>query len=164
MKARILVAMFVVLACTTPSLFPDVVPGRWEEVDSLKPGDDIIVELQSGERAEVVFVSSNSEAIILGADIGKTPTIAKNEVVRVSRFRKAGRRDLLGLGIGAGAGVATGLAISSRLDETFFARGDLMAVACGGIGALTGYLIGHAANRPECEEILFRRVGTPNVP
>ncbi|RPI20768.1 MAG: hypothetical protein EHM61_26355 [Acidobacteria bacterium] len=163
MRTPIFVAQLVVLACSTTPLLPDVVPGRWEKVDSLKPGDEIVLELQSGEKAEVVFVSSNPEAVVLGTDSGKRRTITKSEIVRVSRVVKTRQRELLGLGIGAGAGVATGLAISSRFDETFFARRDLMALSCGGIGALTGYLIGRGASRPEHEEILFRRAGSPDV-
>ena len=152
-----LLALSVVSLFATYLGFADVIPGRWEKVDQLQAGSPLILELLAGDRIECEFIASTPEELTIATQEGNRQAIAKGTVAQISLVRPAKGRAALGAAIGAGAGVATGLAISSQFDETFFARGDLMALTCGGIGALTGALIGNAMGRPAQEEMVFRR-------
>ena len=134
----------------------DVIPGRWEKVDKSNPGSRLFIEMQSGDQFEGTFVSSDSEAVVVQTPDGNKLPLVKNAILRVTRPKQA-TRTLLGAAIGGGAGVATGLAISSRFDETFFARKDLMGVTCAGIGACVGAAIGSAINRDTDErEVVYQ--------
>ncbi len=156
MRMQVLVVSVVLLFVTALGL-ADVIPGRWEKVDQLKLGSALILELTAGDRIECEFVASTPEELTIETDEGKRQPIPKASVARVSLVQPRKNRAVIGAVIGAGGGMATGLAISSQFDETFFARGDLMALTCGGIGALTGALIGNAISRPAGQEVVFRR-------
>jgi len=157
MTSRAALIIAFIVPSVTLSVFPDVVPGRWEKVDGLKPGSAVTLELASGEKSEGAFVASTPQALTVESDTGGARTIPKDALSRVLLKRSGKRGMLYGAAIGAGAGIATGLAVSSQFDETFFARADLMALTCGGIGALAGALIGQAAIKSEEQEVVFRR-------
>jgi len=152
-----LVVLSVVFLFVTALGLADVIPGRWEKVDQLEAGSALVLELTAGDRIECEFVSSTPEELTIETDEGRRQPIPKASIARISLVKPRKNRAVIGAAIGAGAGVATGLAVSSQFDETFFARGDLMALTCGAIGALTGALIGNAASRPEQQEVVFRR-------
>lgn len=151
-----LIALSVVWIFVTSMAIADVIPGRWEKVDALEAGSPLILELVAGDRIDGEFVASTPEDLTIRRQEGNPQTLPKSAIAQISLVRRAKHRAAIGAAIGAGAGVATGLAISSGFDETFFARGDLMALTCGGIGALTGALIGNAVGRPEQQEVVFR--------
>ncbi len=148
------IVILVVLSITLT--FADVIPGRWDKVANLAPGTRIIVEMESGDSIHGGFVSTTAESLAIDVETNNRTTVPKSGVARILQEKKGKRQTLLGTAIGAAGGVATGLAISSRFDETFFARQDLMALTCGGIGALTGALIGNSIGGEDHQEVIFR--------
>jgi hypothetical protein len=157
MNSRIVLVLAGVVLLVTSFGYSDVIPGRWEKVDSLQAGSNVVVELVSGDRVEGELLSSAADALTI-RDNGAARVIPKEAVSRVLVARRTGKHGALyGAAIGAGAGVATGLAVSSQFDETFFARADLMGLTCGAIGALTGAVIGNAAMKSDEREVVFRR-------
>lgn len=134
----------------------DVIPGRWDKVANLAPDTRIIVEMESGDSIHGGFASLTADSLAIDLETNNRTTVPKSGVARVLQEKKGKRQTLLGTGIGAAGGVATGLAISSQFDETFFARQDLMALTCGGIGALVGALIGNSIGGDDRQEVIFR--------
>ena len=55
------VALFIVLLTTTPGFAAEVVRGRWEKVEMLKPGTGIVVKLKAGDRVEGLYQALNGE-------------------------------------------------------------------------------------------------------
>jgi RNase P/RNase MRP subunit p29 len=151
-----LTSLVMLVFLSVPFSFAEVIPGRWEKVDSLVPGTPVLVELQSGDGIPGELVSTTAGSLVIDAASQNRMTVPKNAVARVLQMKKGKRQTLLGTLIGTGSGVVTGLVISTRFDETFFARQDLMALTCGGIGALTGALIGRAVRSPDREEVVFQ--------
>jgi hypothetical protein len=156
MKHSKLTAPLILFALTITSTLANVVPGRWDKVANLVPGTQIIVEMQSGDSIRGGFVSVDDQSLAIDAGINNRTSVPKSGVVRVLQEKKGKRQTLIGTSIGAAGGVLTGVLISSRSDETFFARADLMALTCGGIGALAGALIGHSIDGDNREEVIFR--------
>lgn len=153
--SKVTIIVILMTACIGFT-FADVIPGRWEKVANLAPGTPIFVEMQSGDRIQGKFASLADESLAVDVGPGNRMTVPKNAVSRVLQEKKGKRQTALGALIGVGGGVATGLAISANFDETFFARGDLMALTCGGIGALTGALIGRSIGGDERQEVIYR--------
>jgi len=155
MKTRQIFSMLTL--CLMSSLaFADVVPGRWEKADSTPPGSRISILMRSGDQLEGTFVSSDDQAVTIQTPDGRNVPLVKAAILRVTRPKQASRA-LIGAAIGGGAGLATGLAISSRFDETFLARKDLMGVTFTAIGACVGAGIGSTIRRDTGEqEVLYQ--------
>jgi hypothetical protein len=151
-----LIPSVILLVFSLTFTFADVIPGRWDKVANLVPGTRIVVEMQSGDSIRGAFVFTTGDSLGIDLETSNRMTVPKNAVLRVLEEKKGKKQTLLGTAIGAGGGVATGLAISSQFDETFFARRDLMALSCGAIGALTGALIGRSIGGDDRQEVIFR--------
>ena len=131
------------------------IPGRWEKMDVLAEGTEIIVQLKSGARLETLFLGSSAETITIRSGTGGDLAIRKQDVAQIVKLGQRSKKPVwLGAAIGGGGGMATGVAISASFDETFLARADLMALTLGAAGAAIGALIGHAVADPE-QEILY---------
>jgi len=154
-KSQLSMTAILVILGTTFS-FADVIPGRWDKVASLIPGTRIVVQMESGDSIQGEFVFTTAESLAIDIETNNRTTVPKKAVSRVLEEKKGHRRTLLGTVIGGTAGALTGVAISGRFDETFFARRDLMALSCGGIGALAGALIGRSIGTDDHQEVIFR--------
>ena len=152
---RLSVSPILAILCAT-CLFADVIPGRWDKVANLVPGTRIVVEMQSGDSIRGAFVVTSPDSLGIEVESGNRIAVPKSGVSRVLEEKKGKRRTLLGTVVGGAAGAVTGLAISRSFDETFFARADLMALSCGGIGTLAGALIGHSIGTGDRQEEIFR--------
>ena len=93
-----------------------VIPGRWEKVDALQPGKQIIVTLKAGDRIEGSFRSSGTDNVTVVILTGGEVKIAKPEVQQIMSREKVkdslNNGAIVGIGIGLGI-VLAGLAIAA---------------------------------------------------
>ena len=154
MKLR-LIQLTIGLALSTLPAQAGVIPGRWEKVNALKPGSQVVVHLKSQDQLDGNLIETNPEALRLATEDGSIREIPKLAVQTVTLERSGNRSTWIGAGIGGAAGVAIGAGLSSGFDETFLARTDLTALTFGAVGALAGALVGRTSSRPE-REVLYR--------
>ena len=113
-----------------------VVPGRWEKVDSLPPGQQIIVTLKAGDSIECSLKESETDDLTVVTSTGSELKLAKSEVRKIVSAEKTGDSLLNGTLIGAGVGGAISILpfiiIGARSDV------DLSAENMGLIGLLIG--------------------------
>ncbi len=87
-----------------------VIPGRWEKVDSLPPGQEIIVTLKAGDRMECVLKEPGTNDLTVVTSAGSELNIAKSEVHKIESQEKIKDSLLNGALIGAGVGLGIALA------------------------------------------------------
>jgi hypothetical protein len=86
-----------------------VVPGRWDKVDSLPPGQQIIVTLKAGDSIECSLKESGTSDLTVVTSTGRELKIAKSEVYRIVAEKS---KDSLLNGALIGAGVGLGIALA----------------------------------------------------
>ena len=87
-----------------------VVPGRWEKLDSQPTGKQIIVILKAGDRLECAFKESRADDLTVITSTGRELSIAKSEVREIESQEKI--KDSLVNGALIGAGVGLGIALA----------------------------------------------------
>lgn len=135
----------------------EVVPGRWEKLDSSYPGKPIIVTLKAGDRIEGTFNSSGLDYLAVLTQGGTELRVPKSQVREVISGEKYddGTRDgtLIGLVAGFAGGAAFGGALSERVD--LIAKFTIPFF--GGVGAGVGALLGYVADKShKGTEVLYR--------
>ena len=147
MKARTFIMAFAMFALASSTLQADVIPGRWEIVDSLEPGTPITVRLKEGDRIERSLKTVDTDALELIDSSGQVRTVPKSAVDKI--LGPAKEKDsnlngtLWGLAIGGAGGTVVGAATSKRASNEGASAGAWTAgfgLIGAGIGALTGYL------------------------
>ena len=124
--------------------------GSWQNLASLKPAQKIDVVIKrdvvTGE-----FVRFDDQGVTVREKKGER-TVAQADVRRVS-LAKRSRAVWIGVAAGSGGGGAAGAALGSRLANE--SGGDFsnlktaITVACAGVGALIGAIVGSAARRTQ---------------
>jgi len=148
--------IILTVAVMTATVAASVVPGRWEKVDTLEKGTQIVVELNAGDRLAVRFDKSGPESITILREDDRGLVLRKMDVARVLLPAKRDNRPVwLGAAIGGGAGLGIGLAVASQADETILAVPGAMGAILGGIGAAAGAGIGLALRDDPSEEVIF---------
>ncbi len=133
-----------------------VIPGRWEKVDLLPSGQEIIVTLKAGDRMECDFKGADSTKLTVTRG-GSELAIPKADVVAtVQQKPRSSTPTLIGIGVGGVAGAVLGYALSKNADETAFARADIMAVTFGLIGAVSGGIVGYYSTAEPPDEVLYQ--------
>ncbi len=118
-----------------------VVPGRWEKVDGLQEGTQIVVEMKSGDRLEGAFKGSSSQDLTVTNPAGSDRQVPKTAVAKIMTAEKV--KDGLSNGMLIGMGVGTGVAVAGvALAVGGFDFGD-ECVACG-LAILAGFAGGWA--------------------
>ncbi len=87
-----------------------VVPGRWEKLDSQPTGKLIIVNLKAGDRLECALKESGADDLTVITSTGRELSIAKSEVREIESQEKIKDSLLNGALIGAGVGLGIALA------------------------------------------------------
>ena len=145
---------WILLSGMTTSGYSAVIPGRWEKVEALETGTDIIVLLHSGERQIGGFAGIDESVLYINTATSSDYSIHKVEVSKV--IREESNSGTKGLLIGAGIGAASGaLATSSYAGEA--QKGPLIATSTG-VCALIGFLVGR---KGDTTEVLYRAKDSP---
>jgi hypothetical protein len=144
-------SVVIVLLLSTAEFQAQVIgPARWEKVDGLPSGTQILVALKTGERIQGTFLASSPQDLALTATTGSQRRVSKPEVQDVTVVKKDKVLDglLLGTAIGAGVGVAVGY------DRRTFECRAGCSIGIGvtlftPIGALVGWLRDRKENQTE---------------
>jgi hypothetical protein len=121
-----------------PSVRAETIPGRWEKVEILAAGSEVVVTTRDGSRLEGRFQEMTDADVVLLID-GRRLGVARitvDEILRV-RHREKNRGPLM-LGIGAGVRFLVGW--NYRGDEV--ALGFATIPVSVGVGAASGYVVG----------------------
>ena len=144
--ARQAVLVILCLLIASNELHADVIPGKWDKVDSQIAGTKLAVKLKAGDRVECVFWNANPDEMVVRDRQGVERRIRKTDVARVETAGRSGRRAVL-IGTVAGAapmaalGALTGRAIGESGGDALLGAAILGGVGAG-IGALVGYAVG----------------------
>ena len=150
MRAKNCIIAFAIFMLASSTLQAEVIPGRWEIVDSLESGTPITVRLKEGDRIECSLKTVNSEALELIDATDQVITIPKSAVDKI--LGQAKEKDsnlngtLWGLAIGGAGGAVLGAATKQKLDAGSSASSytAVLAMIGAGIGALTGYTVDYS--------------------
>src|SRR5262245_13135866 len=85
--------LFVVLLSDPPVAAAQVIPGRWEKVDTLPRVESITVTLASGHRGEYKFIGCDPLVLIVTSMNSNEIRIAKADVRTIVRQRRDPVRD-----------------------------------------------------------------------
>jgi uncharacterized protein YcfJ len=132
-----------------------VIPGRWEKVDSLREGEDIVVVMKSGERIEGDFQSADVDSITVKPIREKDRRIVKAEVTQVEREGVKQDGALDGAAIGAGAGAGLGILFASVVGEenSEYRHGaQVLGVI---LGAAVGFGVGYGVDSMRGKPVLL---------
>ena len=123
---------FILFVLTTP-IQAQVIPGRWEKLDSQPAGKEIIVILKAGDRLECALKESGTNDLTVVTSTGSELTIAKSEVREIESQERIkdnlNNGALIGMGIGLGVVVAL-LAVAAS------GEGEVLASAKWGVPLL----------------------------
>ena len=138
MQAQIVVVILLVL---TTSLQAQVIPGRWEKLDSQPAGKEIIVILKTGDRLDGALKESGADDLTVITSTGSELKIAKSDVEEIGTLVEDGIRD--GVLIGAAVGFAGPVIVTfaSGVDRTEVPLGVAISVIGAEVGAAVGYLL-----------------------
>ena len=169
---RTVVALFIVLLTTTPGFAAEVVRGRWEKVEMLKPGTGIVVKLKAGDRVEGLYQALNGEEFRIKKVNGTELSLPKQSILSIETAELKVKHNLRngaiwGAVIGAPVGVLAGFIAHSVIGSVIGGRpaawgsGDKQLVVAGGlvtggIGAGLGMLINSRNKHAELHtELLY---------
>lgn len=162
-------SVFLCLILVSSELHADVIPGRWDKVDSQVTGTDIIIRLKAGDWIECVFNQADPDYLVVRDQKSVEHKIRKMDVARVETPAHATRSRSRGALIGALAGAAPMAGFGVLLGRGFGGHASDMAVGAAifgaigaGIGALVGGAIGIA--RIEIETLYVAAGGGTNLP
>ena len=152
MKA--LVALFcavalVITAAAPAALGQGTAVNDWAAVQSLTPGDEIVITLKNEKETKGKFLDAGGGEVSIERK-GKRESIAKDTIAQIHFIkRKAakGQWALIGAGVGAGTGFGIGQAKNSPpVDdgEIYPFMGTVIGI---GIGATVGYLFGQSRRK-----------------
>ncbi len=136
MKGLLLLVLF-----SSGLLNAQVVPGRWEKVEALQPGKELIVTLKAGNRLEYALKELGADDVTVVTSTGRELKMAKSDVEEIETLVEDGIRD--GVLIGAAVGFAGPVIVTlaSGVDRTEVPLGFAIGVIGAGVGAAVGYLL-----------------------
>ena len=106
-KTVVILSTLVMLA-SLPAASANVVPGRWEKVDSLAQGTGIIVKMDGGDRFEGEFLSSDTLSLSIRTFDEEERDLPKSGVKKIETIEKSGHNRIWdGALIGGAIGAAT---------------------------------------------------------
>ena len=129
----------------------DVVPGRWEKVDSQVAGTPLVFILKSGERIGGVFKKSEADSLTVAEAGVSERRILKADIGRVEssqRVTSVKHDTLVGMVCGFAPAAVFGVLIGRAFENT-----TAGVVLFGGIGAGIGAAVGYAVGKATQERI-----------
>lgn len=124
----------------------------WSRLNAVPAGSKVSVKLKSGKIIDGTLNSVSDTTLSL--TVKHAPRdLRREDVATVHQLKKksAGKETLIGLGVGAGAGAALGAAGDTADENNFLDTDGLLtaagAIIGGGIGALSGFLIGRSGKK-----------------
>ncbi len=139
-----------------------VVPGRWEKIDSLRSGEQIVVALKAGSRGRFSFKESDATDVTVVTSTGRELKIAKSEVRSIYSEKTVISVDgtLKGLAIGFGVGaLISGLLVAGEAHITCCSSYAGFILASGAVGGGIGAAIGFGMDKSKKHrktEVLYR--------
>jgi hypothetical protein len=164
MSAKRIITSFASLLLVASNLWAEVIPGRWEKVDGLKPGTIIIIKLKGGDRMECSFQTTSPSDIAFLDENEVKRKLPKSGVQQIESTEKVGDRLRNGAWIGAGVGAATGMLSWYAYANSVTASGPLWGeegtgffLAAGLVGAGIGAIAGTAVDAAiKGNEVLYK--------
>lgn len=146
-----LLGVILVIFCV--SAFAEPIPGRWEKMEALAVGTEILVSWDGGDRLLCRYRSIGPDSLLVGTEEGKEQSIPKSAVKKietVSRHVNDDRSD------GAAKGFVIGAlwgGLSALLSDGSGGDKAAAVLGVGAMGAGLGYAID--AGR-ESREVLYK--------
>lgn len=164
MRARNAVHICAAVLLTHALLNAQVLPGRWEKVDALAAGIPIIVKMNSGDRVEGKFQSTDFDCILLTRLDGWEVRLPKSAIRSIETTVRVSDRLRNGAWIGAGAGALAGMLAMAAYARSVTASGPIWgeetpgyilgaALVGAGAGALTGAAVDASI---KSNEVIYR--------
>lgn len=119
--------------------------GAWSAVETVAPGNELVIDMKSGERIQGRFAGATAATLIITQK--KTDIrIERGEIQRVFRHRSTSHSKgaLTGAAVGGAAGIISGVGVHSA------AKGDIvpgMTPALGLVGAGIGAIFGRGRKK-----------------
>jgi hypothetical protein len=117
-------------------------PTDWSVIETIPPGDRIVLELTSGKKIKARFFGASETELTISRN-SSVEALAKSTVSRVFRMtpRSARKSGLIGLAIGGGSGTAFGV-YAYRQGDFVPSVIPFFGLIGAGIGALIGVIAG----------------------
>jgi hypothetical protein len=161
MKSLQTIDLAIICILAAAPLWGQTPPGRWEKVEMLQPGTDIVVRLKTGDRLNGAFKGISRDAIEIIDDSTHARSLPKPAIQEVETLSK--RQDrlcngaLIGALIGVAGGIAGMVAYGNAKTNGPVYWGDEegpiylvgAALAGGAIGAAAGAAVDASIKRPE---------------
>ena len=139
------------LLLSTVTVSAQTATNDWTRLNAVPTGSKISVKLKSGKTVEGTLNSVSDTTLSLRAKNAQDLRREDVDSVYQVKRKSAGKETLIGLGVGAGAGAALGAAGDTADENNFFDTDGLLtavgAIIGGGIGALSGFLIGRRGRK-----------------
>ncbi len=132
-------SLLIIVFFSSGLLNAQVIPGRWEKVDALPQGEEMIITLKAGDRLECAIKESGADDLTVITSTGSELKVAKSEVRKVETEDGIRNGVLIGAAVGfAGPVIVT---LASGVDRTEVPLGFAIGVIGAGVGAAVGYLL-----------------------
>lgn len=140
------------LLLSTVTVSAQTATNDWSRLNAMPTGSKLSVKLKSGKTVDGILNSVSDTTLSLKVK-NAAQDLRREDVDSVYQVKKksAGKETLIGLGVGAGAGAAIGVAgdtaDENNILDTDGALTAAGAIIGGGIGALSGFLIGRRGQK-----------------
>lgn len=120
--------------------FGGVVPNRWDKIDVLPEGTEIIIKMEGGERLECEYLYSDAERLVIRDFDEIERELPKSGIKKIQTLDKTGKNQVWDGALIGGAIGAAAMGITAAAIETDDKSGAGLAVLWGaGIGAAIGF-------------------------
>ena len=150
-------SLLIIVFFSSGLLNAQVIPGRWEKVDALLQGEEIIVTLKAGDRLECAIKESGADDLTVITSTGRELKVAKSEVSKIVSGEEIKDSLLNGalIGVGVGLGIVlAGLTIAASGEGEVLASAKWGAPLLG-LGAGLGVGMAIDASR-QGTEVLYQ--------
>lgn len=151
MSLRTITVLLAVTILPTHLLPAAVIPGRWEKVQTLEAGSEIIVSLQQGDRFKCLLKEVADEHLVVTREDQSELRLLRPAIRKVTSAEaiddSTRSGTLIGLGVGFGVGFVTTVAFERSKTASGYSLADEnlgWALLGGAIGAAGGALVGRA--------------------